>query len=357
MMPRPAARLVPMADVLAFLTQVARPLEPQRVPLSEAVGGVLAQPLVVPSPVPREATALQAGYAVASSALVGVSSYAPLALTVELPWVEAGGILPPGADAVLPPDAVTAHGAYTEVLAEVSPGENICRPGEDAPRGAILMQEGDAFLPTHLAIARAAGLSQAVLRRPRVGIVATEEDRIDLRAAFHSAELGGDVVQLSHDEVLGRSGPPADLVIAATYDAGLVETILRNADHVAARRIALRPGEATQVASLKGVPVVAMLPRLDVLFAVSRCILQPFLRHIAGARPRATRRLGPLGRKLSSSLGLTEVALLRDAGQGVEPLGVGVFDLPALAAARFWSALPPESEGHPAGEMIDAFEI
>jgi molybdopterin biosynthesis enzyme len=349
--------LVSVADILSSLSREARPLDARRTPLEQAVGGILAEPLLVEMPVPSEPTALRSGYAVAASDLVGASPYSPLILPEEPPTVEAGGALPPGADAVLPPDAVTRHGSLVEVAAGVSPGENVCRRGEDASPGAVLRAKGEPFRLPDSAVARAAGLSHAVVRRPCVGFVFEAGGTIDLRVASLWLGIVGDIVPLLPGNILDPAAAPVDLLVLATHDVALAERVLDQADRIVARGIALRPGETAQVALAGGRPVVIVPPRLDVLFTVSRCILQPFLRHIAGGLPHRGRRLGPLVRKLSSSIGFTEVALLRDAEHGIEPLGIGVLGLSALAGAQYWCAMPPESEGRQAGDTVDAFDI
>jgi molybdopterin biosynthesis enzyme len=73
------------------------------------------------------------------------------------------------------------------------------------------------------------------------------------------------------------------------------------------------------------------------------------LARLAGHKESDDGREAVLSRKVSSSLGLTEVIPVRYAGEQVEPLASGYLSLAALANADGWILVPPDSEGYPAG--------
>ena len=68
----------------------------------------------------------------------------------------------------------------------------------------------------------------------------------------------------------------------------------------------------------------------------------------ATSLPEAT-----LARKVTSTVGIAEVILLRRTGDAVEPLASGYLSLQSLARADGWMLVPAESEGYPAGTEID----
>src|SRR3954447_14803794 len=121
--PPSSLALVPVGAALAGMLAARGPINPLTLPITDAVGLVLDQDLIVPGPVPPQPIALRAGYAVASSDLVGASPYSPVPMTGEPPWLESGDALPPGFDAVVPRDAVEMRGPVAEILASCSPGE------------------------------------------------------------------------------------------------------------------------------------------------------------------------------------------------------------------------------------------
>jgi molybdopterin molybdotransferase len=59
-----------------------------------------------------------------------------------------------------------------------------------------------------------------------------------------------------------------------------------------------------------------------------------------------------LARKISSTVGMTEVVPVRRRGDTVEPLATGYFPLHTLAKADGWILVPAESEGFPAGAKV-----
>ena len=69
------------------------------------------------------------GWALRAVGLVGASSYTPLPLTRQPPWVEAGERIPDGCDCVLDDDSVDRSMAMAQALGEAIPGQGIRRKG------------------------------------------------------------------------------------------------------------------------------------------------------------------------------------------------------------------------------------
>jgi molybdopterin biosynthesis enzyme len=342
--------------VLAELTEECGPLPFERIPVGNAVGGVLAEPLVVPRPVPAETLALRAGFAVASRDLVGVSAYAPLPVP-QLSWVEAGDPLPEGCDAVLPPDGAVRTGPLLEIVAAVSPGENARRTGEDGVAGQTLAGAGRVLSPSAAAAALAAGIREAAIRRCECQIVTWEEpfDQVLTLAGIPGLQPVSETIVPSDAEwswALGKATAP---VVLAVTNRGLGPASERL--HTVAQGLALRPGETTQVFR-RGAQVVTVVPRrLEALFAVGHCLLAPLAAHLTGMAPEQASVRGRLTRKLTSTIGLTDMGLVRRVDDRLEPLALGALSLPALAQATGWFAIPPESEGLQEGEILEAYAL
>lgn len=329
----------PVAAVLAAFADLA-PVAPDSLPLAEAAGLALAEPLRVAEALPNRATALRPGWAVSSRDLVGASPYAPVTL-VSPSLLGVGDPLPSGTDALLPPEALSAEG---EVTAEVVPGDGLRRAGADAAAGAVLAEAGARVGPTLVGVAAALGMVALPVRRPRVRLVAPAGAAGRLLAAACRAagahvetEGGVDLVV----EVLRTEAERAAL--AARLGAGLV-----------AGRVALRPGGEMLVAGLaEGHPVIAVADRPEAALAAYLLLIAPLLARLSGS-PHAPRAASPrpLARKLASRVGLTELALLRAVDAAWEPVAVGEATLSALGRAEAWLPLPPESEGLPAGAPV-----
>jgi len=354
-MNRPAS-LTPLQQVVEALAEACRPLPALRMPVEEAGGAILAEPLLACSPIPGRPHAIRAGYAVAAVDLVGVSAYSPLALLAPPPFVDAGEPLPDGADAVIPRDAVVTGGRFAEIVVSVTPGEGARRIGEDAPAGALLRPAGLPLRTGDMVLALETGTMHVRVRRAKIALAGVQSP--GFADILRRAGAAGFALETS-------SGRSADWLQDSGADIGVLLTQgQRPADDVAARGVsviarglAMRPGEDVEVALLGGKPLVALSPRVDVQFAAVCTLLCPILNRLAGHEPAPLRLRGLLLRKLASSVGLTEIALVRQQGADLEPLAVGHLSLPALSAAQGWLAIPPESEGWREGETIEAFAL
>lgn len=321
---------------------------------------VLAEDLAVERPVPSHMTALRAGYAVASGDLVGASAYAPLRLREAPRLVEAGDPLPPGTDAVLPRDAVTA-GPPVEVVLEAAPGENVRRVGEDLGAGHVLRRAGEVLRPLDAAVAAAAGLADVPVRSFSLDL---QGDRraLSILALFTARGRSGiraNVVPIGFDaEADGRtirSGSGADLIVLAAPPP-LSSRTPATFGPVLAEGIALRGAETTLVAA-GPTPLIVAPPRLDALVTLWCCVVDPFSAFLTQRGSPSVWRRARLTRKIASQVGLTEIALVRETKGGLEPVGSGSITLAALTQAEGFLVVPPECEGFPEGAEVEAYEL
>ncbi len=357
--------LWPVERALGALRARSRLVDPRPLPIGEAAGRVLAEPMRSPAPVPARATATRDGWAVAATDVVGASSHSPVVLAAP-PWVEAGQPMPAGTDAVLPPDGVTAQNDLAEIVADVAPGEGVRRAGEDVLSGAILREAGERVRPSDIAVALGAGIEQVSIRAARVHVVSLPAVDISGDLVARLAEGAGALVGRT-GLTSRQAGDIADALSKA--ETGLIVVIggtgLGREDHGAealaasgsliAHGIALRPGETCGCGVAGTTPTILVPGRLDSALAATLALVLPCLDHLMGAAPRLPSVSGPLTRKVSSAVGMTEIVLLRRVGEGLEPVAAGDLTLAAIAGADAWLAVPPDSEGFAAGETIAAF--
>ena len=99
------------------------------------------------------------GWALRAVGLVGASSYTPLPLTRQPPWVEAGEPIPDGCDCVLDDDSVDRSTPIAQALAEAIPGQGIRRKG------------GEIADPNRIVDAWRPGDLRRSMHRPRLRVV------------------------------------------------------------------------------------------------------------------------------------------------------------------------------------------
>jgi molybdopterin molybdotransferase len=188
---------MPVSDALAAVLGGAEPLPEESVALGEAHHRVLARDLAATRTQPPEAMSAMDGYAVraADAAQVGaqltvtgeVAAGRPFAGEVgagEAVRIFTGGVIPPGADAVViqedvTPQATGAEGRRITLKEAAVAGRHIRRAGVDFREGDVLLRRGRRLTERDLALA--AGMNHprlAVHRRPKVAILATGDELV-----------------------------------------------------------------------------------------------------------------------------------------------------------------------------------
>jgi len=343
----PIQALTPLDEVVRELLARLEPVPPRRLPAAQALGRILAEPIVA-GRTPPQPVARRAGWAVAAHDTAGASGYSPMPAAGAVP-VEAGDPLPPGADAVLAPDGIE-EGPPPMIFASAAPGEGARRAGEDLSEGATVRPAGEAVRPVDLF----AALGDLACRAP--GVVVLAGGRAAPGAAAFAAawarRLGAQAEIADAD-----AAPPADLVVAiGADDAGPWGDRLA-AGGLIARGIALEPGRDSAVGVWERTAVVLLPGRAEEVFAGMAALVDPCLRLLAGAGPRRPDARGSLTRKVASALGRAELALLRRGDDGFDPVAVGDLTLAALGRADHWLLAPADSEGFAAGDAIEAFRL
>jgi molybdopterin molybdotransferase len=143
--------------------------------------------------------------------------------------IATGGVVPEGADAVIPVEYVVEHGNDVEIAAPVSPGAHVRPRGGDVRAGETVAESGAVLGPTQLGALAAAGVAEVACgTRPRAAVLATGTE---LRRPGEPLEPG---------EVYEANG----LILASQLaSAGaLVERLAAVADDEDAHRDALERG-------------------------------------------------------------------------------------------------------------------
>ncbi|MEZ5582635.1 MAG: molybdopterin molybdotransferase MoeA [Candidatus Competibacteraceae bacterium] len=178
-------------DALSWLDDTFTVGGMEWIPLPEAHGRVLAQPISAISDWPLSNHATMDGYALRGVETVGASPYNPLTFTVRgealpgVPYLDTvppgqtvristGAALPTGADAVLAAEYAVANDKTIEVTNAIPPGENVRRRGTDYRQGASILKAGRWLRPADGGLLATLGHTQVqVIQRPRVRLIVT----------------------------------------------------------------------------------------------------------------------------------------------------------------------------------------
>jgi molybdopterin molybdotransferase len=243
------AELLSLQDALAAILDRAQPLESETVPLAEAAGRVVAETALATVDLPPFPSSAMDGFALRSAdtpgrlpivAHVAAGVPAPRALEAgEAMGIATGGVVPEGADAVVPIENVVQDGNDVEVAAHVGGGDNVrCRGGDVVAGGPVVLR-GVRVGPAQIGALAAAGVEHVVCtRRPRVVVLAT------------GTELRRPGQPLGPGEVYEANGLLLAAVLAAAgADVEILPTV---ADDDAAHRAALERGLAADVLVTSG---------------------------------------------------------------------------------------------------------
>lgn len=342
----PRTVLTPLSDAKALLLAALPAPVPQALPLGEVAGLVSAATILSPGPVPAHAIAQRRGVAVTAAELVGASPYAPVMLSVPPRTVLPGDALPPSRDAVLPRDAVSADGPFHEIGQPAYPGEGAVLSGADLAAGSAIVHAGGTLTSAVLLALRLAGIGEVSVLAPSVAVTSPDGE------ADASPDIGWLRATLSGAGCRLVAAKAAELIVEVTRD---IDAAAASQSTTRISGLALNPGGETAIDLGAPRPIVTLAPRFDAMAGVFLGVLLPFIAARTGRRLRNVTR--PLTRKLVSQVGFTDIALLRDTGDGYEPLSVGRAPLAALLAADAAAIIDPASEGAAAGTPLDAIPL
>jgi molybdopterin molybdotransferase len=186
--------MIAVAEAWERIREHARPLPGEEVPLDDAAGRVIAEPVLGLVDLPGFDRSSMDGWAVRSEdfasppvslpVLGDVAAGSPGDATLRpgaALRISTGAPLPGGADAVLPLEQGEEAGGVLTSSARVQPDAFVRFRGEDVRAGEVLVPAGARLTPARLSVVASGGVASVrVHRRPRVSIVATGSELVPL---------------------------------------------------------------------------------------------------------------------------------------------------------------------------------
>lgn len=360
------ASLTPLDAALTALLDGLGPVPPVALPLNQALRCIAAEMPPLNAHPPHDIAAAD-GFALRARDLVGASSYSPLPLAQAPVWVEAGEAIPGGCDCVLDSDSVDVSGPIPQAVAEAIPGQGVRRAGGDIAAGRDVVEAGRRVVARDLLIARAAGIAQLSVRRPRIRI-------INVPGGTATADWIAESARTAGANVVSQMAAARDAAsVAAAIDVSVCDMLLvvggsgvgrtdasvmalAGRGAVFAHGLALQPGRTSAVGRIGATPVVVLPGAPDQAFAAWWTLAMPALDRLSGRRPRKTLNL-PLARKIASAVGIAEIVLLERKQGAWVTLAAGELSLDAIARAEAWLVVSGGSEGFAAGGDVDAYML
>ena len=187
-----------VAEAVARIVEGIAPLAVESVGLGEALGRVLAADVRSPITLPHWANSAMDGYAVRGVDIAGARAESPVTLPVletiaagafptralgagEATRIMTGAPIPEGADTVVRVEDTDAGLTEVQVRNDRDREKNIRRRGEDLTEGTIALPVGMPLGAAQIGVLASIGqASVAVHRRPRVAILGSGDELVDL---------------------------------------------------------------------------------------------------------------------------------------------------------------------------------
>lgn len=395
-----------VAQHLEECLAVARPLPPFTVPLSEAVGCVLAADQRSLVDVPQANLASLDGYALFADDAVGASREAPVTLhvaeeiranTVDVPSllpgtcvrISSGAVLPEGADAVVPIEDTDQGRAQVQIFAATEAGRNVRAQAEDLAAGEVILNAGVRIGSRQIAVLASAGHANVLVHpAPRVVIMAIGDELQEpglpaAKGKIYDAnshalasavrDAGAEVFRVGAvtddrrelRELLEDQLVRADIIITTgglSYAGGdTLKEVLSPLGTVRFDNVAMRPGRQMGVGTIEGDTTVFCLPGAPAAALTAfEVFIRPALRQMSGYSMIQSRLIdATVDSGWESPAGMREFVRGRVVGNPAEGYRVSVLGEPArplitdLARANCLVVVPEEQRAVQAGDTLE----
>lgn len=291
-------------EALEYILRCILPLDGETVPITEALDRVLLEDIVSPLDIPPFVNAAMDGYAVRAADVASASRATPVVLQVigevaagSVPQSEVtagtairimtGAPMPAGSDAVVPFEDTDQGRVQVRIYAAVQSGDNVRLAGEDIRRGQVVLSAGHVLRPADIGVLAAMGYPTVrVFRRPRVAILATGDELVDVDEPVTPGKIRNSNEYTSIALVRRYGGIPLPLGIARDTPESLTAKIRAGLDqgadlfltsagvsvgdfdmvkHVLAAegemifwQVAIKPGKPLAFGHVRGVPLLGL---------------------------------------------------------------------------------------------------
>jgi len=239
-----------VSDAVARIVAGIEPLSVERVALLDALGRVLATPIVSPLTLPAWDNSAMDGYALRASDVEGASAEKPVSLTV-LETVAAGAFpsrvveagtctrimtgapLPEGVDTVIRLEDTDGGTERVSIRSDRDAGRNVRHRGEDITTGTQVLARSQPIGAAQIGVLASVGASSVdVHRQPRVAFFGSGDEIVDLDR-FSEALDGKKIVTSNsytlHSLIRLNGGIPVNLGVARDDPADIRARIDRAA--------------------------------------------------------------------------------------------------------------------------------
>ncbi|MDD2816065.1 MAG: molybdopterin molybdotransferase MoeA [Thiotrichaceae bacterium] len=294
------------------------------IPLHEALGRVLAAPIISPRNVPAHVNSAMDGYAIMAADLpaTGVQtlevigsawagkSFTDIVRRGQCVRIMTGAVMPVGTDTVVIQEHVEVQGAQIRFMAGEKAGQNVRQAGEDLAIGQVVLEAGKYLNPAELGLLASLGFAEVqVKRRLRVAFFSTGDELCSVgqtlgagqvydsnrytlygmlqRLAVDILDMG--VVRDQHEalqQVLNTAAAQADVIISSggvsVGETDFTKQVLSELGQIHFWKIAMKPGRPLAFGSVQGRAFFGLPGNPVAVMVAFYQFVQPALRKMQG---------------------------------------------------------------------------
>ena len=402
--------MIPLDDARAHVLERVKPLPAVRMPVAEARGCVLTEPVIANEAVPPFDNSAMDGYAVRATDTASAPVELPVAGVLaagadpssvrvdsgSAVRIMTGAVIPEGADAIVIVEQTELldDGRRVRIGATARVGDHIRVAGDDMRPGDVVIDAGVALGAAHLGVLASLGITEVtVVRRPRVGVLSTGDELVEgpvplqpgqlrdsnrhallpmlVDAGCEAVDLG--LIKDDRAAIADRIERAVEACDALLTSGGVsmgdfdeVKAVLsERADDMRWMQIAIRPAKPFAFGTIGGTPVFG-LPGNPVSSIISfELLARPALRKMMGFadseldRPRLWAIIDDdVRRKPDGKTHYARVVLsVRDGRVHARSAGgQGSHQLAAMAAANAL-AVVPDGDGASEGDELEVIPL
>ena len=383
-------------------TNFAPVLHQENVPLTQALGRIVAEDIEASEFVPDFDRSSVDGYAVRAADTFGCSASLPALFTLQgevlmgeaapalLPghclYLPTGGAVPQGADAVVMIEYSEDYGDGTIGLSRAAaPGGNIVFRGDDVCPGKKIISRGTRLQPQHLGALAALGWQEVPVLMPlKVGVISTGDELVEVDQQpgpgqvrdINSVVIGSMMRSLGatvtsygiiRDEVarlrqtLQQAVAENDLVLlSGGSSVGAKDAacrVIEELGEILLHGIAIKPGKPTILGQIDGKPVAGLPGHPAAAFFICQLFMVPLAYRLQGRALHSYTISARLAEALSANDGRTQYISVslqqREDGLYAVPLRAKSSQISNLSATDGYICIPRDAEGLPAGATVN----
>ena len=366
------------------------------VALSEALGRILARRVIADRPYPAAPRSLMDGFALRSSETPGSFKIAG-EIRIGYQWdgvvpsgsgvrIPTGGVVPDGADAVVPIEDAQDLGDRIEVDHAVPQGDCITPAGSDMRASEVLLEPGRRLRGAELGVLATLGVDPVpVYRKPLIGVISSGDELVDVSASPGPAQVR-DSNRWAVAGTLEEMGASVRHLPTAQDDPAMLEALLSDGlsscdalvltggssvgerdftprvvqglgePGVIVHGLRVKPGKPTMLALVAGKPILGLPGNPTSALMILQAVAAPIIAGLTGARLQTAEVQAVLGAPCRTRSGWTWYvpARLDEAGATpvAYPLELKSSSVSLLARASGFLVLDETVEALSAGEPV-----